>query len=137
MPCPPLLIDGRTVHSSASIGIAIFLDDGHDASSLFRPADTAMYQAKNECRGQFRLFSAEMNQKLMRRVAMENSLRLGLEKEKLFLHFQPQWDLRTKRMIGVEVLLRWQSREFGLIPPSEFITLLEDSALIFTIGVTN
>jgi diguanylate cyclase (GGDEF)-like protein/PAS domain S-box-containing protein len=130
----PFQIDGRTVYSSASIGIAIYPDDSHDASSLFRCADTAMYQAKNEGRGQFRLFSAEMNQKIMRRVALENSLRRGLERDEFFLHYQPQWDLKTNNMVGVEVLLRWQSEEFGLLPPSEFIGLLEDSDLIFTVG---
>jgi diguanylate cyclase (GGDEF)-like protein/PAS domain S-box-containing protein len=130
----PFQIDGRTVYSSASIGIARYPDDSHDASSLFRCADTAMYQAKKEGRGQFRMFSAEMNQKIVRRVAMESSLRRGLENNEFFLHYQPQWDLKTSRMVGVEVLLRWQSEDFGLLPPSEFISLLEDSDLIFTIG---
>ena len=130
----PFLIDGRAVYSGASIGIALYPDDSHDASSLFRCADTAMYHAKNEGRSQFRLFSEEMNRKIMRRVALENSLRRGLEKREFFLHYQPQWDLRTDRMVGAEVLLRWQSEEFGLLPPSEFISLVEDSGLIFSIG---
>jgi diguanylate cyclase (GGDEF)-like protein/PAS domain S-box-containing protein len=130
----PFLIDGRAVYSSASIGIALYPDDSHDASTLFRCADTAMYHAKNEGRAQFRLFSEEMNRKIMRRVALENSLRRGLEKREFFLHYQPQWDLKTNRMMGAEVLLRWQSEEFGLMPPSEFISLIEDSGLIFSIG---
>jgi diguanylate cyclase (GGDEF)-like protein/PAS domain S-box-containing protein len=130
----PFLIDGRSVYSSASIGIALYPDDSRDASSLFRCADTAMYHAKNEGRSQFRLFSEEMNRKIMRRVALENSLRRGLEKREFFLHYQPQWDLKTDRMVGAEVLLRWQSEEFGLMPPSEFISLVEDSGLIFSIG---
>ena len=67
-------------------------------------------------------------------MALENSLRRGLEKREFFLHYQPQWDLKTDRMIGAEVLLRWQSEEFGLMPPSEFISLVEDSGLIFSIG---
>jgi diguanylate cyclase (GGDEF)-like protein/PAS domain S-box-containing protein len=130
----PFEIDGRTVYSSASIGIALYPDDSHDASSLFRSADTAMYHAKNEGRAQYRFFSAEMNQKIMRRVALENSLRRGLERNEFFLHYQPQWDLKTNRMVGAEVLLRWQSEDFGLMPPSEFISLTEDSGLIFSIG---
>jgi diguanylate cyclase (GGDEF)-like protein/PAS domain S-box-containing protein len=130
----PFQIDGRLLYSSASIGIAIYPDDSHDASSLFRCADTAMYHAKNEGKGRVRMFSAEMNEKIMRRVALENSLRLGLERNEFFLHYQPQWDLKSNRMVGVEALLRWQSEEFGLLPPSEFIALIEDSELIFSIG---
>jgi len=130
----PFQIDGSAVYSSASIGIALYPDDSHDASSLFRSADTAMYHAKKQGRGQFRFFSAEMNQKIMRRVALENSLRQGLERDEFFLVYQPQWDLKTNKMVGAEVLLRWQSAEFGLMPPSEFISLTEDSGLIFSIG---
>ena len=130
----PFQIDGRTVYSSASIGIAIYPDDCHDTSSLFRAADTAMYHAKNEGRAQYRFFSAEMNQKNLRRVALENSLRLGLEREEFFLVYQPQWDLKSNKMVGAEVLLRWHSGEFGLMLPSEFISLTEDSGLIFSIG---
>ena len=130
----PFQIDGRTVYSSASIGIAIYPDDSHDASSLFRSADTAMYHAKNEGRAQYRFFSAEMNQKIMRRVALENSLRRGLEREEFFLVYQPQWDLKSNKMVGAEVLLRWNSGDFGLMLPSEFISLTEDSGLIFSIG---
>ena len=130
----PFQIDGRTVYSSASIGIALYPDDSRDASSLFRSADTAMYHAKNEGRAQFRFFSAEMNQKIQHRVALESSLRRGLEKNEFFLHYQPQWDLKTNKMVGAEVLLRWQSEDFGLMPPSEFISLTEDSGLIFSIG---
>ena len=130
----PFQVDGRTVYSSASMGIAIYPDDSHDASSLFRSADTAMYHAKNEGRAQYRFFSAEMNQKIMRRVALENSLRRGLEREEFFLVYQPQWDLKTNKMVGAEVLLRWQSEDFGLMLPSEFISLTEDSGLIFSIG---
>jgi diguanylate cyclase (GGDEF)-like protein/PAS domain S-box-containing protein len=130
----PFLIEGRTVYSSASIGIALYPDDSHDASSLFRSADTAMYHAKSEGRAQFRFFSEEMNQKIMRRVALENSLHRGLERNEFFLHYQPQWNLKTNQMVGAEVLLRWQSEDFGLMLPSDFISLTEDSGLIFSIG---
>jgi EAL domain-containing protein (putative c-di-GMP-specific phosphodiesterase class I) len=70
----------------------------------------------------------------MRRVLLENSLRQGLERDEFFVNYQPQWDLKTSRMIGVEVLLRWQSLDFGLLPPSEFIALTENSGLIFDLG---
>ncbi len=130
----PFEIEGKQLYSSASIGIAVYPDDAVDASTLFRCADTAMYQAKNEGKSQFRFFSAEMNQKIMQRVALENSLRLGLEKQEFFLHYQPLWDIKTSKMAGVEVLLRWQSSEFGLMQPATFISLLEDAGLINNVG---
>jgi len=130
----PFEIEGHQVYSSASIGIAVYPDDSQDASTLFRCADTAMYQAKNEGRAQFRFFSPELNQRVMQRVALEDSLRMGLEKREFFLHYQPLWDLKSATMVGVEVLLRWQSSDFGLMLPSTFISLLEDSGLINSIG---
>jgi diguanylate cyclase (GGDEF)-like protein/PAS domain S-box-containing protein len=130
----PFEIEGRQLYTSASIGIAVYPDDSLDASTLFRCADTAMYQAKNDGRAQFRFFSAELNQKIMQRVALENNLRLGLEKQEFFLHYQPLWDVKTSKMTGVEVLLRWQSSDYGLMQPSTFISLLEDSGLINNVG---
>ncbi len=130
----PFEIDGRKIFTSVSIGIALFPDDGPDAEILYKCADTAMYHAKTERKANFRFFSPEMNHHLMRRVALESSLRQGLEKQEFYLHYQPQWELRTARMIGVEVLLRWQSAEFGLLPPSEFIALAENSGIIFALG---
>jgi diguanylate cyclase (GGDEF)-like protein/PAS domain S-box-containing protein len=130
----PFEIEGRQLYTSSSIGIAVYPDDSLDASTLFRCADTAMYQAKNDGRAQFRFFSAELNQKIMQRVALENNLRLGLEKQEFFLHYQPLWDVKTSKMSGVEVLLRWQSSDYGLMQPSTFISLLEDSGLINNVG---
>ena len=130
----PFEIEGKQIYTTASIGIAVYPDDSLDASSLFRCADTAMYQAKNEGRAQFRFFSAELNQKIIQRVALESSLRRGLEKQEFFLHYQPLWDLKTTKMVGVEVLLRWQSSDYGLMQPSTFISLLEDSGLINAVG---
>lgn len=130
----PFEIEGRQAYSSVSVGIALYPDDGLDTESLFRCADTAMYHAKNEGRSHYRFFSTEMNQKIMRRVALENSLRQALDTREFFLHYQPQWDLATSRMVGVEVLLRWQSADYGLMLPSEFISLTENSGLIFSMG---
>jgi diguanylate cyclase (GGDEF)-like protein len=130
----PFEIDGRQIYTSASIGIAVYPDDSQDASSLFRCADTAMYHAKSEGKGQFRFFSAELNQKIMLRVALENSLRMGLEKQEFFLNYQPLWDQKTARMYGVEALLRWQSPDYGLTQPTAFISLLEDTGLIIRVG---
>lgn len=130
----PIEIDGRQVYSSASVGLALYPDDGLDAESLFKCADTAMYHAKNEGKSRYHFFSKEMNQKIMRRVALENSLRQGLEKDEFFLHYQPKWDMKSTRMLGAEVLLRWGSPDYGLIHPSEFIALTESSGLIFDLG---
>ena len=130
----PFEIKGRQIYTSASIGIAVYPDDSLDLTTLFRCADTAMYHAKNEGKAQFRFFSPQLNQKIMQRVALENSLRRGLEKNEFFLHYQPLWDLKTSKMSGVEVLLRWQSSDFGLMQPATFISLLEDSGLINSVG---
>jgi EAL domain-containing protein (putative c-di-GMP-specific phosphodiesterase class I) len=124
----------RQVYSSASIGIAIYPDDGTDAETLFKCADTAMYHAKTEGKSNYRFFSPEMNQRIMRRVALESSLRQGMEKQEFYLHYQPQWDLKRTRMLGVEALLRWQSAEFGPLMPAEFIPLAENSGQIIGLG---
>ena len=130
----PFLVDGEQVYCAASIGIALYPTDGKDAGSLIKCADTAMYQAKEHGRSQFRFYSSDMNTRIMHRVAMEKSLRQGLEKGEFFLHYQPKWDLKTCRIIGVEVLLRWQSSDFGYMLPSTFISLTENSGLIVSLG---
>lgn len=130
----PFDIEGRQVYTSASIGMAIFPDNGNDGEQLLKCADTAMYRVKQEGRSGFRFFSAEMNEQIVRRANLENALRSALVRNEFFLLYQPQWDTREKRITGAEALLRWQSDEFGLVLPSEFIPLVEDSGLIFSIG---
>jgi len=130
----PFLIGGQHFYSSASIGIALFPNDGTDVESLLKCADAAMYHAKSEGKSNYQFYSSEMNQKIMRRVALENSMRHGIAKGEFFLHYQPQWDLKTARMTGVEALLRWDSAEFGSVSPGEFIPLAESSGIIFELG---
>jgi diguanylate cyclase (GGDEF)-like protein/PAS domain S-box-containing protein len=130
----PFTMEGKQLFSSASIGIALYPDDGHDQDSLFKCADTAMYHAKETGKGTFRFFSSELNLKIMRRVALENGLRQGIGNNEFFMMYQPQWDLQNNRMIGVEALIRWQSPEFGLVMPTEFISLAEVSGLIIPLG---
>jgi diguanylate cyclase (GGDEF)-like protein/PAS domain S-box-containing protein len=130
----PFSVDGRQIYSSVSIGIALYPGDGQDAESLFKCADTAMYHAKKDGRSRYWFFSEEMNQKIMHRVALENSMRRGVGNGEFHLHFQPQWDLKMARIVGVEALLRWQSPDFGLLLPSAFIPLAENSGLIFDLG---
>jgi diguanylate cyclase (GGDEF)-like protein/PAS domain S-box-containing protein len=130
----PFELDGQLLYTTASTGIALYPDDAADADDLFRCADTAMYHAKNEARGSYRFFSIEMNQLILRRVALENGLRQGLEKNEFFLHYQPQWDLHTGQMVGVEALVRWHNHEFGILQPAEFIPLVEKTGLILPLG---
>jgi diguanylate cyclase (GGDEF)-like protein/PAS domain S-box-containing protein len=130
----PFLLEEQKIFCNASVGIALYPTDGQDVATLVKCADTAMYQAKDRGKAQFRLFSTTMNDKIMHRVAMEQSLRQGLEKGEFFLHYQPKWDLKTSRIVGVEVLLRWQSLEFGYLLPSEFISLTENTGLIVSLG---
>lgn len=130
----PFEIDSRLIYTSASIGIALYPDDGQDADSLFKCADTAMYHSKAEGKSNYRFFSPEMNRLLTHRVALESSLRQGLENQEFFLHYQPQWDLRATRMLGVEALLRWSSPELGSLMPAEFIPFAENSGQIIGLG---
>ena len=130
----PFLIDGQELYGSTSIGIALYPEDGTDVEGLFRCADAAMYQAKSEGKGGYQFFSQEMNDRNMRRVALENSMRQGLVRGEFFLHYQPQWDLKTSRLTGAEALLRWQNAEFGMVGPDEFIPIAESSGFIFELG---
>ena len=130
----PFELGGQRIYTSASTGIAIYPDDAPDADSLFKCADTAMYHAKSEARGSYRFFSAEMNQLIMRRVALENGMRRGLENNEFFLDYQPQWELKTGQMVGAEALLRWNNPEFGILPPAEFIPLAEKTGFIIPLG---
>jgi len=131
---PPFEINGRQINTSASIGIAIFPDDAEEGDMLLKAADAAMYHVKEEGSCGFHFFSTEMHDRIMRRISIENALKKGLAKGEFFLLYQPQWDVKSARIIGTEALIRWQSSDFGLMLPAEFISLIEDSGLIFSIG---
>ena len=130
----PFLIEGEEGYGSTSIGIALYPEDGGDVETLFRCADAALYQAKSEGKGGYHFFSQEMNARNMRRVALENGMRQGVARGEFYLHYQPQWDLKTSRLTGAEALLRWQSAEFGLVGPDEFVPIAEASGFIFELG---
>jgi len=130
----PFHIEGRRVYTSASIGMAIFPDDGLDGELLLKSADTAMYRVKQEGRSGFRFFSADMNEQIIRRVSIESSLHSALANNEFFLLYQPRWNSSTQRITGAEALVRWQSNEFSLMMPVDFVPMLEDSGLIFSIG---
>jgi predicted signal transduction protein with EAL and GGDEF domain len=130
----PIRVDGHEVFVSASIGIATYPEDGLSSEILIRNADTAMYHAKQQGKGAFQYYSAAMNAASVERLTLETGLRHALEDGSLELHYQPQVDVRTGRIIGAEALLRWQHPQRGFISPASFIPIAEDTGLILPLG---
>ena len=130
----PVEVLGHSLRIGASIGIAMFPDDGRDQDSLFRHADIAMYRVKQEGRGHHAFFTAELQARLVRMRILENALRKALENGELELHYQPQLTIVGRRLVGVEALLRWQHPTLGAISPAEFIPVAESSGQIIEIG---
>ncbi len=122
------------LYVSASVGIALYPQDGEDAEVLLRNADAAMYRAKSEGKNSFQFYTAEMTEQAFERVLMESHLHRALESDQFTLLYQPQMDLRTDQLVGVEALVRWQHPELGQLSPSKFITLAEDTGLILPLG---
>ncbi|MBZ5689326.1 MAG: EAL domain-containing protein [Acidobacteriia bacterium] len=130
----PFIIQGHSLGLSCSLGISIFPDHGADGDTLMTNADAAMYSAKDIGRNNFQLFTADMNSEAAERLALENGLRSALAKNELFVVYQPQMDIVSGKITGLEALLRWQHPELGLVPPSRFIRIAENSGLIIAIG---
>ena len=130
----PLLIEQSEVTSTCSIGISIFPNDPGDASVLLRNADTAMYRAKGAGKNNCQYFTAAMNSAVQRRVELGNRLRGGLKRDEFSLHYQPQIDLGSGAVVGVEALIRWNAEGLGPISPMDFIPIAEDTGLILPIG---
>ena len=128
------VIQGHSLTIGCSMGVSIFPEHGADSETLIKNADAALYNAKDCGRNNFQFFTADMNAQAMERLTLENGLRLALDKKELFLLYQPQMDLFTGKITGVEALLRWQHPELGLVSPAEFIRIAENSGLIMPIG---
>ncbi|QQZ07818.1 sensor domain-containing protein [Heyndrickxia vini] len=130
----PLTIKGNSLFITPSIGISIFPEDGEDAETLMKNADTAMYFVKEKGKNGYKLFQSDMKETFYRKMMIEKGLRKAIDNEEFKLVYQPQLDLKNNVVIGVEALLRWNSEEFEMIPPSEFIPVAEEVGLINQIG---
>jgi diguanylate cyclase (GGDEF)-like protein/PAS domain S-box-containing protein len=130
----PLDLEGHDLKVSCSIGISIHPKDGKDIQTLLKNAELAMFRAKEHGRGIFQFFTDELHDRVVGRMTMERSLRRALKNDELSLHYQPQLELATGRVIGVEALLRWQSPDVGSVSPATFIPLAEETGLIIPIG---
>ena len=129
----PYNLEGQQVYVTCSIGVTLFPADGDSMDGLLMNADIAMYHAKSDGKNTYRLYASEMNQQASERVALQTDLRKALDLNQLYLQYQPKFDTQTSRIIGVEALLRWQHPERGLIPPTRFIPLAEESGSIISI----
>lgn len=125
---------GMDILVSASIGIATHPGCGNDPGSLMQAADVAMYRAKSEGRNLYQFFTPEMNAKAKARLMLEQSLRRALDQQELSLHYQPQVDLRSRRIVGLEALMRWRHPSAGTVSPATFVPLLEETGLIVPVG---
>jgi len=130
----PMLVSGHELTPVGSIGISIYPQDGADSSTLIKNADTAMYTAKGMGRNNFQFYALEMNARTLDRLTLESGLRHALERNEFELVYQPQLDVSTSEIVGVEALLRWHPHGMPIVMPGEFISILEETGLIIPIG---
>jgi diguanylate cyclase (GGDEF)-like protein len=130
----PHSVDQHDLHVTTSIGVSVYPEDGLDAETLIKNADTAMYQAKESGRQSFQFFKPAMNARAVERQSIEEGLRRALERQEFVLYYQPKVDLMTGAITGAEALIRWIHPTRGLIPPMDFIPIAEDCGLILLIG---
>ena len=127
-------LDDQETYTSASIGIAVYPDDGKDARTILKNADTAMFRAKENGRHCFQFYKPEMSVSAMERLDLENSLKAAFENDEFLIHYQPVIDLHKNEIVGVEALLRWQHPDKGMIMPDDFLPTVENSGLIIALG---
>jgi len=130
----PHAVAGSELYVSCSVGVALFPEDGEDLDQLMRNADAAMYEAKSSGRDNFQFFTQAMNARAFERLRTENALRHAVERRELEVHFQPLVNIRERRLVGAEALVRWRHPELGLFPPARFIPVAEDTGMIVAIG---
>lgn len=130
----PFLLNEETVFTTSSIGASLFPADGRDPEELVKNADIAMYRVKEEGRNNFEFFTSEMNELVARKSQIAVSIRKGLELGEFMVHYQPQIDIETENIIGVEALVRWHHSKMGSISPAEFIPIAEENGMILHIG---
>jgi diguanylate cyclase (GGDEF)-like protein/PAS domain S-box-containing protein len=130
----PFRVEGHELFITASVGISCHPSDGDDAETLLKCADAAMYRAKELGRNQAQLFTASMNERYVRRLALEQHLHHAIERQQLELYYQPVYDRARRRIVSLEALLRWRDPNRGLVQPSEFIELAEETGMIIPIG---
>lgn len=127
-------LEGHELYVGASIGIALFNDDGYDVETLIKNADVALYQAKHQGGNNYKFYNVTMSVTSPDSLLMEKSLHQALDREEFRLYYQPQLDINTGRIVGMESLIRWQHEELGWVSPKRFIPLAEENGLIFPIG---
>lgn len=130
----PIMIDDRELFITTSVGISRYPGDGDSGFELLKNADTAMYRAKEEGRNNYQFYSVEMGKKAHDRLSMETYLRQALQHNEFYLEYQPQYDVKSGKVISLEALVRWNHPEKGVVSPLEFVPLLEDTGLIVPVG---
>lgn len=129
----PMYIDDHMLYVSGSIGISLYPQDATDAQLLLKYADTAMYKAKKEGRNTFQFYSSEMTEFALERMAMKTGLRQAIDNKEFVIHYQPQIDASTERLVGLEALVRWQHPTMGFLSPDQFIPLADETGMIVSI----